>query len=153
MRFALWVALACLVAGCATSSGTSLPLLSQTADAKRQEIARVLDEVHQGLERKKIFAVLAHLSPRYADEDGRTQADARDTLKEFFSQWRTLRVTRTNPRLRVEARQAVALESIGVIAEPFDVEASPWNWFGEVRISLEQDDSGEWVITRVGRTQ
>ncbi len=149
IRLVQWVALAVLLGGCASTANSPITLLSQSADVKRADIARVLDNIHQGVERKKIFTVLAHVSPGYADDAGRNQAAVRDLLKEYFSSWRTVRVTRANPRLKVEGRQAVALESIGVIAEPFDVEASPMNWFGELRIWLELNDDGDWVITRV----
>jgi len=152
----LWAAMIAvmLAAGCASQLGQSIPLLpGNSPEAQRQAIARVLDEVHQGIEKKKIFAVLGNVSAAYADEAGRNQDRVREELKAFFSSWRTVRVTRTNPRLKVEGNEAMALEAIGVIAEPLKVDGSPLNWFGELRISLQRDAEGKWMITRVSAAQ
>lgn len=152
----LWAGFLAVVftVGCASQLGQSIPILPGNApEVQRQEIARVLDEVHQGLEKKKIFAVLGNVSAAYADEAGRNQDRVREELREFFSSWRTVRVTRTNPRLKVEGNEALALEAIGVIAEPLRVDGSPLNWFGEVRIALRRDADGKWMITRVSAAQ
>jgi len=99
---------------------------------------------------KKIFKVMANVSPAYRDEEGRNKAGVQQALKDFFGQYRRIRVTRTNPRLQFEGVEAVATESIGIIAEPFQVEQAELNWYGEVKIWLRRS-GGSWEITRVSR--
>lgn len=150
MRPVLAATLALLLAGCATDGMPSLPLPGQSETSQRREIARVLEDLHDGVDGKKIFKVMANISPSYRDEEGRNKAGVQQALKDFFGQYRRIRVTRTNPRLQFEGAEAVATESIGLIAEPFQVEQAELNWYGEVKIWLRRS-GGSWEITRVSR--
>lgn len=147
-----WVAIVALVAafsGCTSGNLGGITLLSQTEDAQRRAIAKVLNDLHDGVDGQKIFKIMANVSPAYKDEAGRGRAEVQQTLKDFFAQHRRIRVTRTNPRLQMEGEQAVALESIGLIAEPLRVEQAETNWIGEVKIWLARGTSGNWEVTRV----
>ena len=150
MRPALAAALVLLLVGCATDGMPSLPLPGQSEASQRREIARVLEDLHDGVDGKKIFKVMANISPAYRDEEGRNKAGVQQALKDFFGQYRRIRVTRTNPRLQFEGVEAVATESIGLIAEPFQVEQAELNWYGKVKIWLRRS-GGSWEITRVSR--
>lgn len=150
MRPALAATLALLFVGCATDGMPSLPLPGQSGASQRSEIARVLEDLHDGVDGKKIFKVMAHVSPVYLDQEGRNKAGVQQAVKDFFSQYRRIRVTRTNPRLQFDGDEAVATESIGLIAEPFEMEQAELNWYGEVKIWLRRS-GGSWEITRVSR--
>lgn len=151
MRWLAAIALAMLYVGCTTTEGAQIVRTGKTVESARTEISVLLDTMHNGIEQKKIYQVLGGISGYYQDVEGRTQADLRDALKNAFAKHRKIRITRTNPRLEVNGATAIALESIGVIAESGNVEDTDVNWFGELKIWLEISDAGRWQIVRIER--
>lgn len=129
-----------------------LPQLSQTAgiapaQSDEEQIARVLDDVHQGMEAQQIFKVLAHVSRNYRDAEGRDYKAIEAYLNHIFKKYRTIRITRVVPRILVQGSQARAVETFGTVAEPQNPAAEPpVNVQGQVTVSLEKS-SGQWLIT------
>lgn len=149
MRRLWWVPIALLLAGCAGGDAAQIALTGRTMDTSRNQISVLLDTLHTGIEQERIFQVLGGISGNYRDSTGRTQGTIREDLKKAFEQYRKIRITRTNPRLEVDGASAIALESLGVIAETGDAEQAGLNWFGEVKVWLEISEAGRWQIVRV----
>ena len=59
-----------LFSGCGPRLDPGLPGFSEDM-SDEEKIARVLADVHEGLEKRKIYRVLAHVSRDYRDKDGR----------------------------------------------------------------------------------
>ena len=98
--------------------------------------------------------MLSQLAPNFLDVEGRYYVAARDALREFFKDYRRVRLTRTNPRLQLEGDYATAQESIGLVAEPFDMERrTPLALYGQVTVRLARQPDGNWAITYVSRIE
>jgi hypothetical protein len=152
-RAAFWAA-ALVLAGCATINVPAVPFGATTPESDRESIARALDAAREGIERGQIYKVLSQVAPNYADKDGRTYDDVRAALRDFFSDYRRVRLTRTNPRLHLAGDNATALESIGLVAEPFDMErTNPLALYGQVTVHLARQANGSWAITYVSRIE
>ncbi|MBI1319423.1 MAG: hypothetical protein GC168_10825 [Candidatus Hydrogenedens sp.] len=142
------------IAGCASTTVAAVPFLSPSPETDRENVARVLDATREGIERGQIYKVLAQVAPYYADDEGRNYDGVKAALKDFFRGYRRVRLTRTNPRLHVEGDYATALESIGLIAEPFDPERhTPLAIYGQVTVRLARQPNGSWAITYVSRVE
>jgi len=152
-RAAVWAA-ALVLAGCATINVPAVPFLAPTPESDRESIARALDAARDGIEQGQIYKVLSQVAPAYSDEDGRNYDGVRAALRDFFKDYRRVRLTRTNPRLHLEGDFATAHESIGLVAEPFDMEsAHPLALYGQVTVRLARQDNGSWAITYVSRIE
>ncbi|HNR32911.1 MAG TPA: nuclear transport factor 2 family protein [Candidatus Hydrogenedentes bacterium] len=133
---------------------STLPIPGLGAKATDEEkIAVVLDDVQRGVETGKVYKVLAHVSPRYHDAQGRDYEDIREYLEFIRRSYRNVRITRTRPRIVVEGDTARALEAFGTIAESQDPDAAPpVNVQGQVTVHLVRED-GEWKICEWGELQ
>jgi len=143
-----WLAIpVVLLAGCQTS--LPIPGLgSKTTD--QEKIATILDNVQHGVETGKVDRVMAHVSGRYRDAQGRDYAAMRDYLAFIRHSYRDIQITRSSPRIVVEGDQARALEAFGTIAEPADpAVAPPLNIQGQVTVSFVREEV-EWKILEWG---
>ena len=153
IRAAVW-AMALALAGCATMSVPAVPFRAPSPETDRESIARALDAAREGIERGQIYKVLSQVAPYYADDEGRDYDGARAALREFFKDYRRIRLTRTNPRLHLDGDYATAHESIGLVAEPFDMERrTPLAVYGQVTVRLARQPNGSWAITYVSRIE
>lgn len=124
-----------------------LPLMRAPDD---QQIAAVLQDVHAGMESKRIYKVLAHVAPHYQDQDGREIEALRRYLSEMFRGYRTIRITRTTPRIWVDGNRAQVIETFGTVATPFDNSSlPPLNLQGQVTVHLERVQN-RWLIVQWG---
>ncbi len=130
-----------------------IPLITGPRLSDTEVIGAVLDDVQEGMQRRRVFKVLAHVSKNYRDVEGRTYADIQDYLNEVFSLYREIRITRVPPEIFVQGSEAKAIETFGTIAEPFDpAKAPPLQLQGQVTVYLEKVGN-RWLIVEWGNVQ
>ncbi len=140
----LVVGLACLQA---CRQDLELPRLPTNKLSDEEQIAVVLNDVHRGLERKRIYMVLAHISHYYQDEEGRDYEAIRDLLTDRMRLYREVRITRMRPRISVQGDHAQVIETLGASAQPFNpVNTPPIDLQGNVTVFLERM-AHTWQIT------
>lgn len=141
----------CLAAaGCQTGPARDLPLIGAGKLSDEEQIALVLDDVHQGLESGRIFKVLSHVSRGYRDAEGRDYDALQSYLGEIMRAYRTVRVTRARPQIVVQGDRARVLETFGTVAHPVDPEQYPLvNLQGQVPVFLERINN-RWYIVEWG---
>lgn len=147
----VWLAVSLFfIVGC--QSDLPIPGLgSKVTD--EEKIAAVLDDVQRGMETGKIYKVLAHVSLRYHDAQGRDYEAMREYLGFIRHSYRNIRITRTPPRIVIDGDHARALEAFGTIAESQDPAAAPpVNVQGQVTVYFVREE-GEWKILEWGALQ
>jgi hypothetical protein len=146
---------ASLAAGCQSLNQlpVEIPLITGPKLSDEVVIAAVLDDVQRGMQERKVFKVLAHVSRNYRDAEGRDYSGIQRYLNEIFSLYREIRITRVSPVVEVRGYQATATETFGTIAEPFDPsKAPPVQIQGQMRVFLEKVDN-RWLIVEWGNVQ
>ena len=115
-----------------------------------QKIAMVLADVSQGMENKRVYQVLSHVSQRYHDREGRDYEALRKHVSTILDNYRTIRVTRTPSRVQVQGDRARVVDTFGTLAQPNDQKEYPIiDLQGRVVILLER--SGDtWQILEWG---
>ncbi len=154
-RLGLAILCVCIgTTGCqSTLSSMGLPNISLGGPGDEEQIAALLNDVHDGMQTRRIYKVLAHVSENYLDQDGRNYEAIRDYLQHIMKTYRVIRVTRARPRVLVYEDRARAVEVFGTIAEPLDVmDGTPINIQGHVSVYLERS-GGVWKIVEWGRLQ
>mgnify|MGYP000851694838 CR=1 FL=1 len=130
-----------------------LPGVLSPAMSDEEQIAAVLDDVQRGMESRRIYQVLAHVSRNYKDQEGRNYAGVQAYLNRRFREYREIRVTRTPPRIQVQGNWARAIESFGTRAKPEEPDFGlGLNIQGQVTINLEKVGD-TWQITEWGPLQ
>ena len=154
LPLALLVMALVLTDGCQTTSKipglNELGKLSGLQPSEEDLIARVLDDVQRGMESRRIYKVLAHVSRNYYDNEDRDYEALKGYLNAVFKNYREIRITRTAPRIIVDGNTAKAHESFGTIAEPRNSGVDPpVNLQGQVTVDLEKA-GGRWMIVEWG---
>lgn len=140
-----------VISGCAATGATltTLPGVGGKA-TDEQQIAALLNDVHKGMEGKKVFKVLAHVSKAYRDTEGRDYDAMRKYLADIMKGYRSIRITRTPPRILVQGKRARAVETFGTVAETFEPQDNPpINLQGTVMVYLQREPEG-WKIVEWG---
>ncbi len=139
-----------LCVGCAQNLPVELPGLSTEKLSDEEQIAALLQDVYNGMQSKRVYKVLAHVSESYLDVEGRDYEAIRKYLTEVMRSYRTIRITRTRPKILVQGDRARAIETFGTIAEPANRSTTPTiDLQGQVAVYLERV-SGEWKIVEWG---
>jgi hypothetical protein len=139
-----------LGAGCERDLPVQIPGITGDRIRDEERVAVVLDDVARGMESKRIYRVLSHVSKEYRDQEGRDYAAIRDYLADVMKRYRQIRITRMPPKIVVQGDKARAIESFGTQAEPADSRAdAPLNVQGQVSVYLERVD-GAWQIVEWG---
>lgn len=112
-------------AGCATDAvrlpGVGIPGFTGTYQPPDEEqIALVLDEVQRGMESRRIYRVLSHVSRGYKDGEGRDYDAMAAHLNDLFERYRNIRIRRARPVVQVQGNRAQAVETFGTSADPVD---------------------------------
>ncbi len=142
-------ALALALAGCA-SDLPEIPGLTTAKLTDAEQISQILDEVQQGMQARRIFSVMAHVSRSYKDREGRDYDALAAYLNAVFKAYREVRVHRVKPRIAIQGTQARAVETFGTIAKPNNpAEHPPIDLHGQVTVYLEKVD-GAWKIVEWG---
>ena len=139
-----------LFSGCGPRLDPGLPGFSEDM-SDEEKIARVLADVHEGLEKRKIYRVLAHVSRDYRDKDGRDYEAIVAYLQQIIGGYVDVSINRARPLILVHGDRARVLESFGTYARPLDLRrhSSPINLTGQVSVYLERVDSA-WKIVEWG---
>lgn len=157
VRVLLTLGLAVALGGCPSSTPTfeipSIPGVTTGRVDERDRVTEVLDDIHRGVEQRRVFKVLAHLSRTYFDEQGRDYDTMRNLITMWLNDYRGIRVTRPRPRVVVQGDRARAVETFGLQAEP----ANPADdrlvaLQGQVTVHLERMGN-TWQVVSVGPVQ
>lgn len=141
-----------LLAHCQTSP-VQLPVIGSPRMSDEQQITLLLDDVQRGMEQRRIYKVLAHVSRNYRDKSGRDYQAIQAYLNSIFDRYRNIRITRTQPRVWVQGNRAEALEAFGTSAEAIHpAEDLDIHLQGQVTVYLERID-GVWKIVEWGPIQ
>ena len=149
-RLILCVALPLLACGCASNGSlpVSIPGFSQSSD--EEQVIKVLDKAHAGIQARSLGRVMAQVSPEYQDAAGRDYEALRKALGRLIKDYRQIDIKRTRPQVFIEGEQAKAIETFGTIAEPADSgKTPPLNFQGQVSVYLKKETNG-WKIVEWG---
>ncbi len=149
-----WVLVAGLLAlwtaGCAKDMSSLKAQLPRVGASDEERVAAVLDEVAAGMESRRIYQILAHVSSSYLDQEGRDYEAIREYLSYILRSYVEIKVTRTRPKILVLGDRARAVETFGTIAQPRDGRKDPpINLQGQVAVYLERADN-TWQIVEWG---
>lgn len=134
--------------GCQTPLAFEAPSLSLTGLTDEEQITQILSDVQQGMQTKRMYRVVAHLSRNYRDDQGRDYDTMRRYLDDLFEDYRTVIVRRVRPRVVVQGDEAVAVDTFATIAEPMDpTKTPPIDVQGEVSAFFRREN-GEWKIVK-----
>lgn len=141
---------AMVTGGCQTGLPASIGSITGSKLSDEEKIALVLDDVQRGMEGRRIYQVLAHVSRNYKDRDGRDYELLREDLNVLLRNYRAIRITRTPPRIKVQGDRARVVDTFGAIAESASpVEYPPVNLQGQVIIMMERFGD-TWQIVEWG---
>lgn len=142
---------ALLTAGCQTPSiPVDMSRFTASRMSEEEKVALVMEDVRNGMENRRIYQVLANISKNYRDREGRDYEALRVHLNMILGNYRSLRITRTPPRIKVQGNQARVVESFGTSAEPVNPDVHlPVNLQGQMVVLLEKND-GKWQIVEWG---
>ncbi len=153
LRGLVVLGLAVTMVGCQGELPVNVPVVSSGQLSDEDQIATMLNDVRDGLQTRRIYKVLAHVSRNYTDPQGRDYDALQRFLVDIFKNYREIRITRVPPRVIVQDGRARVIETFGTRAEPIKPQVNPpINLQGQVNIYLEKVD-GEWMITEWSRVQ
>lgn len=145
------LALALSPGACLNRIPVEIPGVSTLGPSDEEQIVNVLDDVHRGMQSRRVFKVLAHVSHSYKDNTGRDYAGVEQYLQELFRAYKEIQITRVRPRVIVQGDQARAVETFGTRAEPFNrKENRPIEMHGQMNVYLEKINN-KWMIVEWGR--
>lgn len=143
-----FVVLLALAAGCAST--IDVQRFAGQTPTDEELIARVLDDVHRGMENRRIYKVMAHVSREYLDSEGRDYEAIRSRIKSIFAAYRAIGITRARPLILAQGRRAQVVETFGAIAEPFAAQTNgSVQLHGKVTVTLEKVGD-RWLVVSWG---
>lgn len=144
--FCIFLLVSVLLAGCGGRMRLDVPLMPRDGLSDEEKIAFILNDVCLGMESRRIYKVLAHVSPGYRDQEGRDYAAIQEYLSEIVKEFSDVKITRMRPLILVQGNQARALETFGTVARPKDPrKMAPLNLQGQVYVYFERV-GGAWKI-------
>jgi hypothetical protein len=147
--YVMIIALGMLLAGCA-GDGVNLDIPGLTGKASDEEqIAKLLEDVHLGMETRKVSKIMRHVSPNYLDEEGRDLEGIRAYLDHIMNNYREIKINRSAPSVLVEGDRARVIETFGTSGDPGNFQTPPVTLQGQVAVYLERADGG-WKIVEWG---
>lgn len=137
--------------GCLNQLPVEIPGVTTLGPTDEEKIAAVLDDVHRGMQSRRIYKVLAHVSRTYRDDAGRDYAALEQYLTELFRNYKSIEITRVRPKIIVQGDRARAVETFGTRAQPFNEnDHRPFEVNGQMNVYLERFGS-DWKIVEWGR--
>lgn len=144
----LLLALGVLLAGCAGGAKIDIPGFSGKATDEEQ-IAKVLNDVHLGMETKKVGRIMRHVSANYLDVEGRDADGIRSYLNHIMNNYREIQINRSTPRIVVQGDRARVIEVFGTRGDSGNSQTPPVTLQGQASVYLERTDEG-WKIVEWG---
>ncbi len=150
-QLAAVLALAAIAAGgCASSVPVDIPGLTGPRVTDEEQIAAIMDDVNRGMESRRIYKVLAHVSRSYLDSEGRDYKGLESYLNDIFRRYREIRIDRVRARIAVDGARARVVETFSTFAEPAPgSSAGPLTLQGQVTVYLEKAGD-RWLIVEWG---
>lgn len=143
------LALGALLSSCSGGGvNIDIPGLSGKPSDEEQ-IAKILNDVHLGMETKKVGRIMRHVSPNYQDEEGRNAEGIRDYLDRIMNNYREIKINRSTPSITVQGDRARVIEVFGTRGEPDNSQTPPVTLQGQASVYLERTDQG-WKIVEWG---
>lgn len=150
------IAAAACLGGCATwDVPLQLPIPIERAPSganDEQQILWVLADVEEGIETQRVYKVLAHVSKRYRDAEGRDYEDIQRYVNRLFKTYWDLRITRSRPRVVVRGARARVVEGFETQGRPTDPNDEPLSLHGQITVFLEKQGDA-WKIIEWGALQ
>lgn len=134
--------------GCNGGGNLEIPGLGRKVSDEAQ-ISDILEKVHRGMETRKVYQVMAHVSQDYMDLEGRDYEGIRAYLNQIVKDYRAIVINRTPPTILVEGDRARAIEAFGTQADPDNSRIPPINLQGQVSVYLQREADG-WKIVEWG---
>lgn len=144
----LTLAMVLVLGGCNGGGGLEIPGLGRKLSDEDQ-ISAILDKVHRGMETKKVYQIMPHVSQDYMDLEGRDYEGIRTYLNQIMKNYRAIVINRTPPTILVEGDRARAVEAFGTQTESGNSSTPPLNLQGHVSIYLQRE-AGGWKIVEWG---
>jgi hypothetical protein len=142
--------------GCASIDvPLELPISMNRAPAgasDEQHILWVLADVEEGIESQRVYKVLAHVSKRYRDAEGRDYEDIQKYVNRLFKTYWDLRITRSRPRVTVRGARARVVEGFETQGRPTDPNDEALYLHGQITVFLEKQGDA-WKIIEWGALQ
>lgn len=152
MKYAGYVmvmVLGALLAGCA-GGGVNLDIPGLAGNVSDEDqIAKLLEDVHLGMETRKVSKIMRHVSPNYLDVEGRDQNGIRAYLDHIMNNYREITINRSAPSILVEGDRARVIETFGTTGDPDNFQTPPVTLQGQVAVYLERVEGG-WKIVEWG---
>lgn len=137
--------------GCIDKIPVEIPGVTTLGPSDEEQIASVLDDIHRGMQARRVYKVLAYVSRTYRDDAGRDYAAVEQYLTELFRTYKAIQITRVRPKIVVQGDAARAVETFGTRAEPFNANVDrPIELRGQMNIYLEKI-GGKWMVVEWGR--
>lgn len=137
--------------GCLNKIPVEIPGVTTLGPSDEEQIVNALNDVHRGMQARRVYKVLAHVSRTYRDDQGRDYNAIEQYLTELFRGYKRIEITRVPPKVIVQGERARAVETFGTRAEPFNAsEHRPIELNGQMNIYLEKIDN-KWLIVEWGR--
>lgn len=138
------------LAGCASAPRQPEPKPAAPAHPATQEeqIATIFNHLEDDIAHRRLPRVLAVISDAYKDDSGRDFAAVKQLLSAAFRDYREIHVTRTPPKFTTQGNEVRAIETLGVIGEPESGKVPPFNFQGNVSITLRRVED-TWQITKL----
>ena len=132
------------------TKSVDIPGITGPKVSDKEQVIAVLDDVHRGMESRRVFKVLAHVSKNYHDQEGRDYAAIQAYLSHLFKEYCDIEITRTRPRVVTQGTRARAIETFGTRARPTNpLNKRDINLQGQVTVHLEK--TGDvWQIVEWG---
>jgi hypothetical protein len=146
----VFVSVVTLTSGCQTGLPVTIGDITGSKLSDEEKIALVLDDVQRGMEGRRIYQVLAHVSRNYKDREGRNYDRLREDLNILLRNYRAIKITRTPPRIQVQGDRAKVIDAFGANAESTSpIEYPPVNLQGQIVVMMQRFGD-TWQIVEWG---
>ncbi|MBL7648165.1 MAG: hypothetical protein JNK74_18430 [Candidatus Hydrogenedentes bacterium] len=138
-----------LLSGCAGGGvNLDIPGLGGKASDEAQ-ITKILNDVHLGMETKKVGKIMRHVSADYLDEEGRDAEGIRKYLNQVMNNYRSIQINRSASSILIQGDRARVVEAFGTLGQPDNSQTPPVTLQGQVAVYLQRTDAG-WKIVEWG---
>lgn len=141
---------ACILCACQSRITSDIGRMTGLTMSDEEKIALVLEDVQRGMQNRRVYQVLAHVSHQYRDRSGRDYTALSKDLSTLLHNYRNIRITRATPAIQVQGDRAKVVDTFGTNAEAADArENPPVSLQGQVVILMERYQD-TWQILEWG---
>lgn len=130
---------ACIFCACQSRITSDIGRITGLTMSDEEKIALVLEDVQRGMQNRRVYQVLAHVSHGYRDRAGRDYAALSEDLSALLRNYRNVRITRATPTIQVQGDRAKVIDTFGTSADAADAQENPpVSLQGQVVILMER---------------